>query len=207
MKPVQSILVTHHGSHLETIHGVAVTSARALLAAGNPANVTTHPWSAWLSDAYTKIVKRTSEAKIRKAHAEFGGSIAKDPRTGFTVCALPPMLDTPENRRRIPGQVSGTERPKPEEHVILPEGRWIVLNGSLGMSTGKASAQAAHVRTLMALQGVSQDEGGPQVLWASNDLFTALLSDPRTRIVSRDNGLTEIAKGSTTGLLVEAGTR
>lgn len=207
MKPVQSILVTHHGSHLETIHGVAVTSARALLTEGDPSTTVAHPWSAWLNDAYTKIVKRTSEAKIRKTHAEFGGSIAKDPRTGFTVCALPPMLDTPENRGRIPGQVSGTERPKPEEHSTLPEGRWIVLNGGLGMSTGKASAQAAHVRTLMALQGVSQDEGNPQVLWASSDLFSALLDDPRTRIVSRDNGLTEIAKGSVTGLLVEAETR
>lgn len=205
MKSVQSVLVTHHGSHLETLNGVAVTSTRALFAAGDPTGYADHPWSAWLTDAYTKVVKRTSEAKIRKAHGEFGGSIAQDPHTGFTVCALPPMLDTDENRRRIPGQVSGVEKPKPEAHATLPEGRWIVLDSGLGMSTGKASAQAAHVRTLMALRGIPQDDEDPAVLWASSDLFRALLSDSRTVIVSRDNGLTEIAKGSATGLLVEAG--
>ena len=204
MKPVQSILVTHHGSHIETITGVAASSARALFAAGDPSATPEHPWSAWLNDAYTKIVKRTSEAKIRKAHAEYGGSIAKNPYTGFTVCALPPMPDTDENRKRIPGQVAGVERPKPETHIALPTGRWIVLNGELGMSTGKASAQAAHVRTLMALQGLPQSDTDPAVLWASNTLFTALMDDSRTVLVSRDNGLTEIAKGSATGLLVEA---
>jgi hypothetical protein len=204
MKPVQSILVTHHGSHLETISGVAVASARALFAAGDPTVGAEHPWAAWLTNAYTKVVKRTSEAKIRKAHDEFGGSIAQDPYTGFTVCALPPMLDTDENRKRIPGQVSGVERTKPETHLALPEGRWIALNGGLGMSTGKASAQAAHVRTLMALQGLPQDEEAPDVLWASSGLFSALLEDPRTILISRDNGLTEVAKGSATGLLVEA---
>lgn len=202
MKHVQSILVTHHGSHLETIHGVAVSSARALLAAGDPAEAN-HPWGTWLNDAYTKIVKRTSEAKIRKAHAEHGGSIAQNPHTGFTVCALPPLPDTPETRRRIPGQVSGIERPKPHAHSSLPEGRWIVLNSGLGMSTGKASAQAAHVRTLMALQGLHQDEHAPEVLWASSGLFAALLNDPRTQITARDNGLTEIAQGSATAMLVD----
>lgn len=205
MRHVQSILVTHHGSHIETISGVAVSSARALFAAGDPSADSEHPWSTWLNDSYTKVVKRTSEAKIRKAHDEFGGSIAQNPYTGFTVCALPPMPDTDENRKRIPGQVSGVERPKPEAHIALPAGRWIVLNGGLGMSTGKTSAQAAHVRTLMALQGLPQSDGGPDVLWVASSLFTALLEDPRTVLVSRDNGLTEVARGSATGLLVEAG--
>lgn len=204
MKLTQTILVTHHGSHLETVRGVAISSARALLAAGDPSANTEHPWGAWLSNAYAKIVKRTSDAKIRKTHAEFGGTIAHDSYTGFTVCALPPIPDNPENRKRIPGQVSGVERPKPAPLTELPSGRWITLNGDLGMSTGKASAQAAHVRTLMALQGLSQAETQSDVLWVAGPLFQALLEDSRTVLVSRDNGLTEISKGSATGLLVEA---
>lgn len=202
MKYVQSILVTHHGSHMETINGVAIASTRALLAEGDPSLNAEHPWHTWLENAYTKVVKRTSEAKIRNAYAEFGGTVAHNPRTGFTVCALPPAPDTPESRKRIPGQVSGVERPKPEPITQCPEGRWIILNGELGMSTGKASAQAAHVRTLMALQGLQQNEDAPEVLWSADALFRSLLED--ARIVSRDNGHTEIPKGSATGLLVEA---
>lgn len=188
---------------METVNGVAVSSTRALLTAGDPHLNEEHPWNAWLNDAYTKVVKRSSESKIRKTYTEFGGTIAHNPNTGFTVCALPPMPDTPENRKRIPGQVSGVERPKPEPVSECPRGRWIVLNGDLGMSTGKASAQAAHVRTLMALQGLEQDEETPAALWATDALFQTLLSGSRAVIVSRDNGRTEIPKGSTTGLLVE----
>lgn len=203
MKPVQTILVTHHGSHLETVQGVVVASARALHSAGDPSAPTEHPWHAWLTGDYTKIVKRTSEAKIRKANAEYGGAIALDPATGFTVCALPPMEDSLENRKRLPGQVSGVERPKPDPATEVPQGQWIVLHGELGMSTGKASAQAAHVRTLMALQGLPQGDVGPDVLWASATLFEALSSAPETLLLSRDNGLTEIPQGTATALLVE----
>lgn len=204
MKPVQTILVTHHGSHLETIRGVTATSARALLSAGDPSAPTEHPWNTWLAGEYTKVVKRTSDAKIRTAHAEVGGTIAHDPRTGFTACAFPPVDDSPENRKRLPGQVSGVERPKPEPAAEVPGGRWIVLNGELGMSTGKASAQAAHVRTLMALQGLPQGDTEPDILWASAALFQALSGDPRTLLLSRDNGLTEVPRGSATALLVDA---
>lgn len=204
MKRVQTILVTHHGSHLETIREVASVSARALRETGAPVRNPVHPWREWLTNDYTKIVKRTSEAKIEKTHAEMGGSIACDPHTGLTVCALPPLEDTPENRKRLPGQVSGVERPKPEAESNLPPGFWIALNGQLGMSTGKASAQAAHVRTLMALQGIPQGDTEPDILWASAALFQALSGDPRTLLLSRDNGLTEIPRGSATALLVDA---
>lgn len=203
MKPVQTVLVTSHGTHLEVAHAVATASARALLDAGDPSTPSRHPWSAWLTSDYTKIVKRTSASKIETTHAEHGGVLTRDPLTGLTVCALPPLEDSPENRKRLPGQVSGVERPKPDLATEVPQGQWIVLNGDLGMSTGKASAQAAHVRTLAAREGLPGAEVDPKVLWASGSLFLALSRDPRTLIVSRDNGLTEIAPGSATGLLVE----
>lgn len=202
MKSVQTILVTHHGSHLETIHAVATASARSLHLSGDPARADQHPWREWLEGAYTKVVKRTSEAKIRGIHAELGGTLGQDPHTGFTVCALPPMDDTPEHRRRLPGQLS-IERSKPEPQTELPPGCWIVLHGELGMSTGKASAQAAHAHTLAALQGFALDPD-VEVAWASAALFRHLQgreADVMVRV--RDNGLTEIPEGASTALLVE----
>lgn len=178
MKSVQTILVTHHGSHMETIRGVAVTSARALLNAGPPTSTTSHPWSTWLNDGYPKLVKRTSETKLKQAHTELGGSIAHNPYTGFTVCALPPM---PESEN-IPGQVSGIERDKPDPTDVLPPGQWIVLHGELGLSTAEASTHAAHVRTLMAMKGLPQGATQPDVLWATAALFRELLFDTRTTL-------------------------
>lgn len=201
MKSVQTILVTHHGSHLETIRAASLASARSIRQAGDPRTASQHPWKDWLTGDYTKIIKRTSPAKVRATHAEFGGTLAHDPHTGLTVCALAPLEDTTENRKRLPGQVSGVERTKPKLSASIPPGRWLVLHGELGMSTGKASAQAAHVHTLMALRSMPLDDLG--VLWASAPLFHHLQQDARSLIHVQDNGLTEIPEGTATAMLVE----
>jgi peptidyl-tRNA hydrolase len=100
--------------------------------------------------------------------------------------------------------VAGEESPLRHSPVL-------VLNGSLGMTTGKASAQAAHA--LMAYW-LKLDRATERAWAASGSPFSIIemdhgrfAGDAKVAVkgtVIRDNGLTEIAPGSATALVLKS---
>lgn len=120
-------------------------------------------WDEWLSGPFAKSVRRASAKDFDKVLAGFDPSDYSTFRVGRArAAAFRPVLATAMPKPLARLQVSGTELPALNAHAA---GRWvptIVLNGGLGMSTGKAAAQGAHALFLYYL-----DNRGDPSYWLS----------------------------------------
>ncbi|WP_223205902.1 peptidyl-tRNA hydrolase [Streptomyces xanthii] len=163
----------------------------------------------WQDARIRKVVRRARGAEWRRAEALDGITVTGD---GAQVRVFPPVpLDGwPKDLARL--QVSGTDLDDPEPPPAPdPSAPVLWLNPDLGMTAGKAMAQAGHGAQLAwwALSEPQRKE------WREAGFPLAVRTadparwEPLTRAglpVVRDAGFTEIAPGSCT-VVSEGGTR
>ncbi|MER7189704.1 peptidyl-tRNA hydrolase [Streptomyces flaveolus] len=155
----------------------------------------------WQDARIRKVVRRARGAEWRRAEALPGITVS-----GKTaeVRVFPPVpLDGwPKDLARL--QVSGTDLDDPEPPVDAdPSAPVLWLNPDLGMSAGKAMAQAGHGAQLAwwelddAARAAWRDAGFPLAVRTADPARWAGLTTSGLPVV-RDAGFTEIAPGSCT---------
>lgn len=198
---VQSVVLLRSGSHEEAIRAVAESSVRAWLQSqDDPA------WAAWLSGPFVKSVRRAKAGAFWKLAEDDADNHALVQVGDAAAIAYTPTRYADMNPVIAKLQVSGTDfqragwtDPEQSSHV------WVVMNDDLGMSTGKAAAQAAHALFAYALQTDRdldphwQDTiTGFHLTGVSRDKFAAL--SPTATVLIQDAGRTEVEPGSATAL-------
>ena len=180
-------------------------------------------WEEWLAGSFTKTVRRARLAEYGKAKAL--GPLAEVRRGEASALAFAPAPADSLLKPIARLQVSGTELPRlgwPEDEGATCH-TFVALNADLGMSTGKAAAQAAHAMWAVWLQlgeldrAAWLDEGLAarfesvagdnlalgKVTGAVLDAFSAELGVKAYAAV-HDNGRTEVGPGSLTAVGVRA---
>lgn len=177
----------------------ALASVSALMA--NPR----HPyWKPWAQGAFAKSVRRADAKMFAKVAAEFPEhslAVLGDAKAlGFA-----PMQADSLPKRIAKLQVSGTTLPPGPSGD--PTHVRIALNHGLGMSTGKAAAQAAHALFAWVLEGSAAEvdawrSDGCQI---SVERLSGKEFDAQSRTatapVIHDAGRTEITPGSATAFI------
>ncbi|WP_404286998.1 peptidyl-tRNA hydrolase [Glutamicibacter arilaitensis] len=162
-------------------------------------------WQTWASQAFAKSVRRANPKMFAKVLELFPEQMVSEVGKAQAV-GLPPLpaADLPKLIAKL--QVSGTELPKSDE--VLVSSVNIVLNKSLGMSTGKAAAQAAHALFAWLTEAEPSfiehwlnDHAPVGVKQLPRNEFERL-SDHASGPVIQDAGRTEIDPGSTTAFIL-----
>jgi peptidyl-tRNA hydrolase len=197
-------------SHRDSILAAAIASVDAY---AGLRWVEAPEWAQWLSGRFTKSVRRADLKTFTKLAADEDNKSASNVTVGKAraLAYVPAFYEQmPKSLTRL--QVSGTDLP--DEPATVPSRKRsgdpvIVLNGALGMSTGKAAAQAAHALfawqlnrghddvELASLQLLSTD-----LVIASAEEFTALQTLAAGPLIV-DAGLTEIAPNTATAFVIE----
>lgn len=170
-------------------------------------------WETWLSGRFTKSVRRADAKTFTKLASdnELGAAGAAYIGAAKALAYAPTTYeDLPKKLARL--QVSGTELPEKE---ATPQTRQrsgdpvIVLNSGLGMSTGKAAAQAAHALFAWHLNRSNPDQDiaglhllSAGVLLASAEDFHKLKAVAAGPLIV-DSGLTEIDPHTATAFVIE----
>jgi len=191
---------------------VALASVNAFLA--DPQDPS---WRLWFSGPVGKAVRRADAKTFDKIVEAFGeelGGVEGDAGRGLAIGFRPhPKDEIPKKIAKL--QVSGTTLPReapdggtdaePADAVVL------VLNDSLGMSTGKAAAQSAHALFAWLLQAIRRDPGRVDAWLAAEQPVAVRFADAAefarlARSASgpriQDAGRTEIAPGSATAFVL-----
>jgi peptidyl-tRNA hydrolase len=182
------------------------TAARAVLVMlGDERSLGDGEWAQvmreWQDARIRKVVRRARGAEWRRAEALAGITV-----TGKSaeVRVFPPVpLDGwPKDLARL--QVSGTELEDPEPPVAADASQPVLwLNPELGMSAGKAMAQAGHGAQLAWWElsdeerAAWRDAGFPLAVRTADPVRWDRLTGSGLPLV-RDAGFTEIAPGSCT---------
>lgn len=163
-------------------------------------------WDNWLYGRFTKTVRRAGPVVFdRLAAAAPSGRVAVG--SARALAYEPVSYDgMPRNLAKL--QVSGTQLPDADP-VPAPEGAPVILlNEDLQMSTGKASAQAAHALLSWYLQlSPSQrrdwhDAGRPaSVCFISGEQFRERAEAQGSGPLIVDAGMTEIAPDTATAFV------
>ncbi|MCB5165566.1 peptidyl-tRNA hydrolase [Streptomyces bambusae] len=156
---------------------------------------------AWQDARIRKVVRRARGAEWRKAAALPGITVPGE-RAEVRVFPPVPLDGWPKELAKL--QVSGTDLDDPEPVPPVPAQRPVLwLNPDLGMSAGKAMAQAGHGAQLAWWELT----GAERAAWRESGFALAVRTAPRERWeqlsasglpVVRDAGFTEIAPGSCT---------
>lgn len=205
------ILLKDSGTHLDCCLAAAL-AARELLPA-DFYQLSTDPWSSWLDPDCGnegKLVKRVGGAHLQRILDEVKGAVRIKVGDAVAV-AVPPCLLTDMHPLVRKAQLDGTDRrhvrgftasydhldkasldAQPDQMLAAQ------IRSDLGMSTGKAAAQTAHVLCRAALANPST-RTLPTML---TDVFVEemehfLLAHPEAVFV-HDAGYTEIPAGSLT---------
>ncbi len=182
------------------------TAARAVLVMlGDPRSTRDGEWAQamrdWQDARIRKVVRRARGAEWRRAEALPGITVTGK---GAEVRVFPPVpLDGwPKDLARL--QVSGTDLDDPEPPADAdPTAPVLWLNPDLGMSAGKAMAQAGHGAQLAwwelsdGERAAWRDAGYPLSVRTADPARWADLTTGGLPVV-RDAGFTEIAPGSCT---------
>lgn len=206
----QPILVDKTGGHVATVNAVAQASI-------NAGRIDSEAWGPWLAAAFAKTVRRVTPTLFDRLAAlpdatVVESTVPSDPSGHGRAVAFPPMqvADFPRDIARA--QVSGLELDRRGlvttpldrvEHMLaMPGGALVIINDSLGMSTGKEAAQAAHGAWLAGLTD-------PKAAWPFTDHVAirrvtgpdfAALAARRDAVPCRDAGRTEFAQPTVTVL-------
>lgn len=193
---VQPILVAKGGSHLNTIKAAALASIGAYVAhRDDPA------WNEWLQGRFTKTARRAKPTDLDKLLESdvpaFGISVGD-----ASAAAATPMRYADFPKVLAKAQVSGTDFPREDGHVEPPSAVALFVDEKL--TTGKASAQAAHALWMWAMSVGFDAFVGPlgiplSVDLVDQELLKAMQPDVGQKILRvHDAGLTEIPAGSLT---------
>ena len=193
--PVQPILVrvSPQASHEQVCVAVALASAGALRQARAGLFTEREIWNRWCNGSYTKSVRvprgpsHWDRALDTSQHCLIDlGPVAA---AAFEPVTYPDMTEPIRKAR-----VSGLQRDTATGYLDYPQSRYTIwLADDLGMSTGKAAAQAAHAACAVASME------GPWSLRLAPSAQLADLDNPVA--VIQDNGLTEIEPGSLTAVV------
>ena len=206
------------GSHEDAVRCVAEASLRAYVSAPDLPE-----WEQWLAGSFTKTVRRARPAEYEKARA--AGPLAEVHRGEAAALAFAPAPTDKLPRPIARLQVSGTELPRQgwSENEGAACHTRIALNADLGMSTGKAAAQAAHAMWAVWLQLGELDRAA----WSNEGLAARFESVPeenlalgkvtgavldafgaelgvKAYVAIHDNGRTEVDPGSLTAVGIRA---
>lgn len=195
---VQPIVVSRTGTHEDAVTAAAQVSLRAYLCDPDDPR-----WLTWLAGAFTKTVRRAKPTQLAalRPQATVAVQQGQSVALGFPPCTYAELA--PSIARL---QVSGTE---------LERMGWggndrmarlcLVVNESLGMSTGKTAAQAAHALFAWYLQADHvqrfwwvQVDMPLHITGATQAEFDMLV--PQSEVVITDAGRTETAPGTATVL-------
>lgn len=187
----------------EGIAAAALASVAAFLQ--DPENPS---WAAWASGAFAKSVRRANPKMFAKVLEEFADHSLVE--VGAAQAAgLSPLPAAALPKRLAKLQVSGTELPATND--VLTGQLQIVLDASLGMSTGKACAQAAHALFAWLIQATPEtveswinDGATLGIRQAERAEFIAGFQDAVGPVI-HDAGRTEIEPNSATAYVVCAG--
>lgn len=212
--PVQPIVVFPVG-HEETILAAGLASSTLMLESmldtvENGDRGGEDPWPLWLLHSFTKSVRRARRQAERDAILELADTMpCKQVVVGdATAFAFEPMPYEKYPRAIKKLQVSGLDiaarpdgMPACEVRSTTGPTPTITLNASLGMTTGKSAAQAAHALGLWGLEVTRPElKAWLEDPGARLEFGPVTVPDP-DRIVVRDSGLTEIAAGSHTAAI------
>lgn len=188
-------------AHRDAVAAAAVASVRAYAATEE-----SDAWENWLYGRFTKTVRRANPTTFARLAADA-------PSGAVTVGHAQALAFEPVTYEQMPKslaklQVSGTQLPD-EEPAAWPAGApTVVLNADLDMSTGKASAQAAHallswyLELPFAEQLAWAEAGWPAgVRFTPGERFSALSEDPGAGPLIVDAGMTEIAPDTATAFV------
>lgn len=202
MNLTQPILVAPAGGHLD----VLATVAKASLACARQASSEESAWRTWrTSCGSAKVVKRASLPKTHSLADLFGAGTATG-LEAFAV-ALPPAPPGDWPAVAVKAQAAHFEREREQGPLSVhdvPKGLVVLINADLGMSTGKAAAQAAHAVEYGVLAGMTTSAQVSDHLRVFEAPASALvaLAQAHPTVKVRDQGRTEVAAGSLTAVLV-----
>lgn len=172
----------------------------------------------WLSSSFTKVVTAPRSAGLDPANVASHHGYRVPHISGAEVVVFPPMerADQPPSlaatRTDTLPDLPATAMPLPQ---LVAQARGaaslardneggtpmvVLLDASLGLSLGKACAQAAHCTTFVAWS----DSDPLVVAEVEHDLFQRVLTTTTPMFVCRDNGRTEVAPGTVTAFVVNA---
>lgn len=203
---------TDPASHQDAVHAAALASVLAF--AQELATTGFGPtWAEWLAGRFTKTVRRADAKTFAKLAEKFAGEEHADVTIGKArALAFQPTTYDAMSRALAKLQVSGTELPDRGTDASNPAGAdapVLVVNESLGMSTGKAAAQAAHAlfAWFLSLDLIERsgwyDAGCPfTVVFGSQDEFDASAATVPEKLLIVDAGLTEIDPNTATAYVL-----
>lgn len=155
------------------------------------------PWNEWLVGAFAKTVRRADRKSFSRVRDEFEGTQVSVGTAEALAFAPLRAHDMPKQLAKL--QVSGTKLPAGIPSPATGGGPSILLNSDLGMSTGKAAAQAAHA--LFAWHLLSGGEtSAATVRYVTRDEIDAARAAHPAAVAIEDAGRTEIAPGSLTAV-------
>lgn len=162
-------------------------------------------WRSWFSDSYAKSVRRASDGIFQKLSAMIESETDDEvymhgkmySYRGCKAIAYEPMLYTDMPKLISKCQVAGTNfdnsdkvyTTKDTVESITTADTIIIVNDSLGMSSGKVAAQVAH-GYWMSINGSSAASVEPVVYYAKAKDFNEIKKYAKAIIV--DSGLTEL---------------
>lgn len=196
-------------THLDAVKAAASASVDAIAedCLGTGDGSRPEVWRQWLSGPFTKTVRRANPKQWAKLPPATGEAACGTARAVAFRPAAYDNLDKAISRL----QVSGTDLVPVAEEPALLHAPVLVMNASLGMTTGKASAQAAHALMAYWLKLDGERErawasaGSPfSIVEVDADRFAAAAASAVKGTLIRDNGLTEIAPGSATAMVLES---
>jgi peptidyl-tRNA hydrolase len=196
--------------HRDSILATAIASTEAY---AGLRGIKAPEWAEWLSGRFTKSVRRADLKTFTKLAAD------EDNKSGsvITIGKARAMAYTPAYYEAMPKslmrlQVSGTDLPDAPPTAPSRQRSGdpvIVLNGALGMSTGKSAAQAAHALFAWQLnRGIADAElasiqlASTGLIIASAEEFEALRTVAAGPLIV-DAGLTEIDPNTATAFVIE----
>ncbi|KAD3514882.1 hypothetical protein GD627_11180 [Arthrobacter yangruifuii] len=195
---------THPAAHRDAVAAAAVASVRAYTATED-----SEAWENWLYGRFTKTVRRANPTTFERLAAEAPSGPVTVGRAQALAFEPVTYEEMPKNLAKL--QVSGTQLPDEDPAPRPADSPEIVLNADLEMSTGKASAQAAHALLSWYLQldpaarQAWQDAGEPAgVRFTAGEQFTELAARPGAGPLIVDAGMTEIAPDTATAFVAAA---
>lgn len=194
------VLLVDRENPAAEVDGIAAVAA-ASVAAYRARNAAETTWDAWLAGAFTKSVRRADG----KTFAKIINDPDLDPvivEAGTAVAAAFAPVDAaamPKALARL--QVSGTTLPSdPSSNESSgPRIPTIWLNQDLGMSTGKAAAQAAHAALAWQIANPHRPGTVPVITFRTEHILNEVAEEWDATII-RDAGRTEIAPNSMTAV-------